>query len=160
MCSKSSKMLELGLGSNTTANTVIAQPSKGISMNIVKPFPNLPQSKLYFHFLLCIPGSIGDLDFTKQYQNWIRLSSCPSSSKTILVSLMLPFKICLEIVMMLAVIFSWAVLKVFIFYIQKPRLFSPQICNSCVHNMYCFAEFMIICVLQGIPVSGAICACW
>ena len=49
---------------NTTASTIVAQPTKAIIKKI--SFPNLPQSKLHPNFFLCIPGSIGNLQITQQ----------------------------------------------------------------------------------------------
>ena len=51
MHSTKANMEQLQLSSrNTTINTNVSQPSKRISQNIAKPFPNLPFSKLNLQF--------------------------------------------------------------------------------------------------------------
>ena len=45
MYSTNANMVQLSSG-NTTANTCMAQPIKGISKTISKAFPNLPQLNL------------------------------------------------------------------------------------------------------------------
>ena len=50
--------------------------------------------------------------------------------------------------------------KVHFFLSTKPKIVSPKRENPGVQNIYCSAARMIVCVLHGTPVLGAIYACW
>ena len=87
-------MVQLQLSSgNTTTNTNMAQPSKGISKNIAKPFPNLPQSKLHLQFFpLQALAALATCKLLSSSQISIGYSIHPSSSKKMIDLIMAAFK--------------------------------------------------------------------